>query len=167
MDCSICLSAITAATGVYTTSCGHTFHFRCAVTWLVHAEVENCPMCRHEMGDDERLPEEDHEHLTEDEEEEEDDDEEDEDDEETIPRFDAETHAFWVLRKTFQMLDDNESIVPELARADLPKIMRSLVYRNGRLVQEYRIQPPPRIPSRPSGRELLRRLCVDDGYDTA
>jgi len=119
------------------------------------------------MGDDERLPEEeDHEHLTEDEEEddEDEDDEDDEDDEETIPRFDAETHAFWVLRKTFQMLDDDESIVPELVRADLPKIVRSLVYINGRLAQEYR---PPRIPSRPSGRELLRRLCVDDGYDTA
>ena len=88
MECSICLSDITAATGIYTTSCGHSFHFRCAVTWFVNAEVENCPMCRHEMGENEKLPEEPEEE--EEEEDEEDDEEEEEEGEEQDDKEDEE-----------------------------------------------------------------------------
>ena len=144
MECSICLSEITAKTGVYTTSCGHSFHFRCAVTWLLHAEVENCPMCRHEMGNDERLPEEP---------EEEEEEEEEEDEEESfvgsvIPRFDDEAHALWVFRKTFQMLDDNLSIVPtgEVERAP-ESDLEDIYWR--------------------ANRTACRQIDDDDGYETA
>jgi hypothetical protein len=69
-------------------------------------------MCRHEMGEMERLPEE----KEEDEEEDEDDEEEEEEDQrfiirsDDIPDFDDGAHALWVFRKTFQMLDENDSI---------------------------------------------------------
>ena len=140
MECSICLSEITAATGVYTTSCGHSFHFRCAVTWLLHAEVENCPMCRHEMGNDERLPEEPEE------EEEEEEEDEDEDADDNIPEFDEEAHALWVFRKTFQMLEDNASIVP-VGRADKEDDAWELRWRARRVANNDR--------------------STDDGYETA
>jgi len=64
-------------------------------------------MCRHEMGENEKLPEEPEEPEEEEEEEEEAEEEEDC----VIPEFDDEAHALWVFRKTFQMLDDNLSIV--------------------------------------------------------
>ena len=67
-------------------------------------------MCRHEMGNDERLPEEPEE--GEDDNEDEEDEEDEEEDRESIPDFNEEEHALWVFRKTFQMLDDNDSIVP-------------------------------------------------------
>ena len=136
MECSICLSDITALTGVYTTSCGHSFHFRCALTWFVNSEVENCPMCRHEMGENEKLPEEPQEEYEEEEEEEEDSDC-------AIPEFDDEAHALWVFRKTFQMLEDNDSIVPD-----------GYVVNHGAEDLRWRSM---RTDSRP----------VDDGYETA
>jgi hypothetical protein len=139
MECSICLSDITAATGVYTTSCGHSFHFRCAVTWFVNAEVENCPMCRHEMGENEKLPEEPGE-----DEEEYEDEEEEEEDHDGIPEFDEESHALWVFRKTFQMLDDNDSIIPN-GRAEPVEDLYELRWR------------AMRTDARP----------IDDGYETA
>ena len=121
MECSICLNDITVLTGVYTTSCGHSFHFRCALTWFINSEVENCPMCRHEMGENEKLPDE----PVEDEEEEE---EEEDEDRESIPDFNDEEHALWVFRKTFQMLDDNDSIVPT-GRADKGEDLWELRWR--------------------------------------
>jgi hypothetical protein len=143
MECSICLSDITAATGVYTTSCGHSFHFRCAVTWFVNAEVENCPMCRHEMGENEKLPEEP--------EEEEDEEEEGEDESfvrSEIPRFDDEAHALWVFRKTFQMLDDNLSIVPTGEVEPIPESDLEDIYWR-------------------ANRTACRQIDDDDGYETA
>jgi hypothetical protein len=143
MECSICLSDITAATGVYTTSCGHSFHFRCAVTWFVNAEVENCPMCRHEMGENEKLPEEP--------EEEEDEEEEGEDESfvrSVIPRFDDEAHALWVFRKTFQMLDDNLSIIPTGEVEPAPESDLEDIYWR-------------------ANRTACRQIDDDDGYETA
>jgi hypothetical protein len=59
MDCSICFDAINASTGSTTTSCGHTFHFRCLANWSIQkiqaASHQNCPLCRHEMVEAERL----------------------------------------------------------------------------------------------------------------
>ena len=131
MDCPICFDAINASTGSTTTSCGHTIHFRCLAHWSIQkiqaAEHQNCPLCRHEMVESERLPE-----PVEDEDEESeysDDNEEDDsvmeqeflqfeiDNDEArqraaagIPEFDEAAHALWVMRTTFERLDDGESI---------------------------------------------------------
>jgi Ring finger domain len=132
------MDVINASTGSATTSCGHTFHFNCLANWCIKKvqsdDHQNCPLCRHEMVESERLPE-----PAADEEEEDDDDytdrdEEEEDDEVDedfqiwqdrimeeamarasraaagIPEFDEAAHALWVMRTTFERLDDGESI---------------------------------------------------------
>ena len=43
-------------TGMFTTSCGHNFHLRCIVHWLLTSNIEDCPMCRHKMGYMEQMP---------------------------------------------------------------------------------------------------------------
>ena len=134
MDCSICFDAINASTGSTTTSCGHTFHFRCLANWSIQkiqtASHQNCPLCRHEMVESERLPELDEDEEEDEEDEEDDDDYTDRDDQEDeaylqfeiendqaaqraaagIPEFDEAAHALWVMRTTFERLDDGESI---------------------------------------------------------
>lgn len=59
MDCPICMDPITNQTGQVTTSCGHTFHFKCLNTWYWRQTQEEdgqetCPCCRKEPGDFER-----------------------------------------------------------------------------------------------------------------
>lgn len=59
MDCPICYEQITTSTGQVTTSCGHTFHFKCLNEWYYHQiqeeeGVETCPCCRKEPGEFER-----------------------------------------------------------------------------------------------------------------
>ena len=60
MDCSICYEAITEATGKIQLSCSHSFHVRCAVTWLSGLAQkfgeETCPMCRHKSTSLEEIP---------------------------------------------------------------------------------------------------------------
>jgi hypothetical protein len=60
MDCSICFEAITKETGHSVLSCSHSFHFCCLAKWFnsqVDKEAkESCPLCRHEMHDEEALP---------------------------------------------------------------------------------------------------------------
>ena len=50
MDCSICMEAITKATGSTVLSCEHAFHFRCIDSWFtkqVWDEIaQTCPCCR-------------------------------------------------------------------------------------------------------------------------
>ena len=127
------MDVINATTGSTTTSCGHTFHFNCLANWCIKKvqsdDHQNCPLCRHVMVESERLPEPaaDEDEGT-DRDEEEEDDEVDEDFqiwqdrimEEAmaraartaagIPEFDEATHALWVMRTTFERLDDGESI---------------------------------------------------------
>jgi hypothetical protein len=92
------------------------------------------------MGENEKLPEE-----PEEEEEDEEDEEEEEDEEhDGIPEFDEESHALWVFRKTFQMLDDNDSIIPN-GRAEPVEDLYELRWR------------AMRTDARP----------IDDGYETA
>jgi len=136
MDCPICMETINASTGSTTTSCGHTFHFKCLANWCIKKvqadDHQNCPLCRHEMFEIERLPE-----PVEDEDEEDDESEYSEDSEESdensvmdreflqferdneeaaqraaagIPEFDEAAHALWVMRTTFERLDDGVSI---------------------------------------------------------
>jgi len=56
MDCSICCDAISAATGRAVMSCGHEFHTACLVRWLQKPDgTGNCPYCRAEPTETERL----------------------------------------------------------------------------------------------------------------
>ena len=55
-DCAICYEAVTAATGRSVMSCGHEFHMRCLVQWLQKPDGSgNCPCCRAEPSELERL----------------------------------------------------------------------------------------------------------------
>lgn len=60
MECPVCFETITRETGQVTTSCGHTFHFKCLNTWYYHQiqnnedGQESCPCCRKEPGEFER-----------------------------------------------------------------------------------------------------------------
>lgn len=55
-DCSICYEEVTAATGRSVMSCGHEFHMRCIVQWLQKPDgTGNCPCCRAEPVEKERL----------------------------------------------------------------------------------------------------------------
>lgn len=60
MECSICYNEITAATGKVELSCAHPFHFSCLTKWFDQQKVkgahENCPLCRHEASDFEKMP---------------------------------------------------------------------------------------------------------------
>jgi hypothetical protein len=55
-ECPICYDAITAETGVVTTSCGHSYHFSCISGWFIQQEKGTCPCCRKEMVDKEDFP---------------------------------------------------------------------------------------------------------------
>jgi ankyrin repeat protein len=55
-DCAICFSEVTAATGRTVMSCGHEYHMRCLFQWLQKPDgTGNCPCCRHEPTEHERL----------------------------------------------------------------------------------------------------------------
>ena len=60
MECSICYSEISSATGKVELSCLHPFHFSCLTTWFnkqkCQGSHENCPLCRHESNDFEKMP---------------------------------------------------------------------------------------------------------------
>lgn len=119
------MNAITASTGHTTTSCGHTYHLACFVRWIQNPEHENCPLCRADVAPEEKVaPRTDDEseasseasgstRLS--------DVADDDDDGQNyegvgdgwgwergafpvalrIPRYNAESHAMWVFRKTF------------------------------------------------------------------
>ena len=82
MECSICYNEITSATGKVELSCSHSFHFSCLTKWFDRQKSEgadeNCPMCRHEANEFEKMPEPA----------EEEEDEEDEDEWEEEPTLD-------------------------------------------------------------------------------
>lgn len=142
MDCPICFDTITAATGSVTTSCGHTFHFKCLNHWYYKQQNEDitwsCPCCRKEPGEFEQADV-----VTDEEEEEEDESEEEEEEEEIptrrwilttnnrlqilaqvaleapkeekfpIPPYSAEAHALWLLRNLFQEEGQEEPAQPQ------------------------------------------------------
>jgi hypothetical protein len=125
MECCICLDSLVKETGVYTSSCGHLFHLGCIGRWIL--KNESCPYCRHEFVEKEKIAEDEEES-----EEEEEDYDADEDEQsftgqglrwrrtesgrwrvftgQHIPEFDPEVHALWVMRKTFEMLENEQSI---------------------------------------------------------
>uniref|UniRef100_A0A6C0BJ93 RING-type domain-containing protein n=1 Tax=viral metagenome TaxID=1070528 RepID=A0A6C0BJ93_9ZZZZ len=105
MECSICCDEIVASTGQVTLGCSHQFHLGCVGRWLLKSST--CPMCRGETCSKEKI-------LAEDEmidfEEEEEEDEEEEEEEDNIPEFDEAALALWTMRRTFEMLEEGQSI---------------------------------------------------------
>jgi hypothetical protein len=87
MDCSICMEAITKATGSTVLSCEHAFHFRCIDSWFTKQVCDDlaqtCPCCRNGGCEMDRCS------VIEMEEEEED----EEDDDETYAGDDVESQA--------------------------------------------------------------------------
>lgn len=75
-------------------------------------EHASCPLCRAEPCDKEKIAV-----SAEDEEDDYSADDEEEDwgdDRDSIPEFDEEAHAFWVMRTTFERLEQEQTIQPEL-----------------------------------------------------
>ena len=111
MECSICCDEIVASTGQVTLGCSHQFHLGCVGRWLLNSST--CPLCRGETCTKERILAE-HEMIEFGEE----DDEEEEEEEDNIPEFDEAAHALWTMRKTFEMLDEGQSIASILPPRD-------------------------------------------------
>ncbi len=145
MECSICFSDITKATGLTTLSCSHSFHLGCIGRWIL--KNESCPLCRHELGDNERIAEDDPDATEVDddvwEEDDEDDDDEDsgirtlrwrrvgvgrwivedsDDDAPDLPEYEEEAHALWNFRDLFGPLNDIELPPTEAAQQAAVKI---------------------------------------------
>jgi hypothetical protein len=56
VSCPICMDAIVArVTGETRTSCGHSFHFQCLVSWMSVGSRKRCPVCRAEPSEKERI----------------------------------------------------------------------------------------------------------------
>jgi len=56
MSCPICMDAIVArVTGETRTSCGHSFHFQCLVSWMSVGTRKTCPVCRAEPSEKEKI----------------------------------------------------------------------------------------------------------------
>jgi len=56
MACPICMDTIVArVTGETRTSCGHSFHFQCLVSWMSVGTDKTCPVCRAEPSEKERI----------------------------------------------------------------------------------------------------------------
>lgn len=93
MECSICYNEITSSTGKVELSCSHSFHFSCLTKWFDRQSSEgcgqNCPMCRHEANEFEKMPEP----QEEEEEEDEDDEDDDEEEEPTLDELAAQERA--------------------------------------------------------------------------
>lgn len=53
MECSICFENVTKETGKAELSCSHTFHLKCLSQWFM--KNENCPCCRHEANETEKM----------------------------------------------------------------------------------------------------------------
>ena len=109
MECSICCDTIETSGGHVTLACQHQYHLGCIGRWLLKSET--CPMCRKETSDKEKIIKDD-EWLSWVSDEEEDESVEDDRTEENtdIPEFNEAAHALWVMRKTFEMFEDGQSI---------------------------------------------------------
>ena len=53
MDCPICYDAISAASGITTLACSHSYHLKCITQWF--HQHETCPCCRKEAGEYEKV----------------------------------------------------------------------------------------------------------------
>jgi hypothetical protein len=56
-DCSICMQNIDSTSCDYTaTQCGHEFHSKCLLTYLINYRKSNCPCCRGNLCEPAPLP---------------------------------------------------------------------------------------------------------------
>ena len=125
MDCSICCDTINVWTGHVTLSCQHIYHLGCIGRWILKSTT--CPMCRQETSDKEKILKDDETMSWASE------DEDDESEiEEDIPEFDEAVHALWVMRKTFEMIEDGQSISsePSTQEVTIPLHTEIHVFRN-------------------------------------
>ena len=57
--CSICLESFTLTSDIYTTPCGHVFHYECIRKWLESEShqlgIQNCPQCREKCAINETI----------------------------------------------------------------------------------------------------------------
>jgi hypothetical protein len=67
-------------------------------------------MCRHETSEKEKILNTNEELQWDDDDEEDEEEEEEEDTSTDIPEFNEAAHALWVMRKTFEMIEDGQSI---------------------------------------------------------
>lgn len=92
MECSICYNDITSSTGKVELSCSHSFHFSCLTKWFDRQNTEgcgqNCPMCRHQANEFEKMPD-----AAEEEDEDDEDDEGDDEEEPTLEELAAQERA--------------------------------------------------------------------------
>jgi hypothetical protein len=60
MECSICYNEINCATGKVELSCSHPYHLACIARWFdkqrLGGSSENCPLCRNQASEYERMP---------------------------------------------------------------------------------------------------------------
>lgn len=185
MECSICLNEITKVTGVVTLGCCHHFHLGCIGRWVL--KNESCPLCRHELGEQERIAEDDPDATEVDEEEwiDDDDDEsedempnirwrrvgvgrwivEDEQDDEVapdLPEFNPEDHALWNMRDLFGPLNDLE--VPPLEAAQQAAIKIQALVRGAHVRNEIR---DASLVLHVRHNRNLTRFHDDRGYESA
>lgn len=111
MDCPICYESISETTGKVTTSCGHTFHFKCLNGWYTRLQMEDegelsCPYCRTKAGEYEK---------TDSIQEEEDDEEEEE---ESVSNWIRIGEGHWVIRPQRNRLHDLAEAASRRGRED-------------------------------------------------
>lgn len=146
-DCPCCFEAITAETGQVVMACSHAFHFSCLTNWFLNQEVnknpQNCPCCRREASDYEKLPE-----LSDDEEEENDEEEDEEDDDEDDDEVEytrQQLHDLLISRGgTLGVTDSIWSLLTpdqdESLNFDIEQLNYILVLQCGRAVTEEEFQ---------------------------
>ncbi len=180
MECSICLNEISKATGLVTLSCCHNFHLSCIGKWVL--KHESCPLCRHELIEEERIAEDDPDATEIDDDEWEDDgsdeedempnirwrrigigrwiveDEDDEDAAPDIPEFNPEEHALWNVRDLFSTLNNMDVPVEDAVLQVAAKIPGPPVQNN--------IRDAPLSLHLRSHRQLAR-LHDERGYESA
>ena len=112
MECPICYDAITAETGVVTTSCGHSYHFACLSGWFMQQANGTCPCCRKGMTTTEDFPQSG---------------------EETEEESDDENYVYDGDESEQDEDDDEEEMEVEFKREDLDSFLRA---RGGRGLTE-------------------------------
>lgn len=146
MECSICFDEITSSSGQVVLGCSHTYHLGCVSRWFL--KETTCPLCRQETGEKEKILDV----ISESEEEDEEEEIEEEDDD--IPEFNDAVHALWMMRKTFEMIDEGQSITAIPPR-------ETIIHFRGHESLDYVLT----TRSRRAG--LIWRFVDDRGYESA
>jgi hypothetical protein len=179
LECSCCFDEITAETGKTVLGCGHNFHFRCLASWFLQQEsagnAQNCPLCRREASDIEKLPE-----LQGDADDEDDDESEYEDDEDIqeVTYTRQQLHDLLVSRGGLGVSDAlwaswNDEEQEERLAFDMEDINHALMLQNGRPLTEEEFNglfqaqqqpaPAPSLPADPVNLRVFAWTRVGEG----